>query len=41
MMVEHGFPSVFPTFAGFALLGAMFATQMVETRNRRLEDIAP
>jgi len=32
---------VFFVFAGVALIGALAATQMLETRNRRLEDIAP
>jgi MFS transporter, putative metabolite:H+ symporter len=41
MMVSHGISSVFLMFAGVALLGAVAATQMIETRNRRLEDIAP
>ena len=41
MMVSHGISSVFLMFAGVALLGALAATQMIETRNRRLEDIAP
>jgi putative MFS transporter len=41
MMVSHGISSVFLMFAGVAFLGALAATQMIETRNRRLEDIAP
>ena len=41
MMVSHGISSVFLMFAGVALLGAIATTQMIETRNRRLEDIAP
>jgi len=41
MMVSHGISSVFLMFAGVALVGAIVATQMIETRNRRLEDIAP
>jgi len=41
MMVSHGISSVFLMFAGVALVGAIAATQMIETRNRRLEDIAP
>ena len=41
MMVSHGISSVFLMFAGIAFLGALAATQMIETRNRRLEDIAP
>jgi hypothetical protein len=28
-------------FAGVSAIGALAATQMVETRDRRLEDIAP
>jgi putative MFS transporter len=32
---------VFLIFAGVALIGALAATRMLETRNRRLEDIAP
>ncbi|HEY4266218.1 MAG TPA: MFS transporter [Micropepsaceae bacterium] len=40
-MVSHGIASVFLMFAGVAFLGALAATQMIETRNRRLEDIAP
>jgi putative MFS transporter len=41
MMVSHGISSVFLMFAGVALVGAIASTQMIETRNRRLEDIAP
>ncbi len=41
MMVSQGIGSVFLMFAGIAFLGAVAATQMIETRNRRLEDIAP
>jgi putative MFS transporter len=41
MMVSHGIESVFLLFAGIAVIGAIAATQMIETRNRRLEDIAP
>jgi putative MFS transporter len=41
MMVSHGIESVFLLFAGIAVVGALAATQMIETRNRRLEDIAP
>jgi putative MFS transporter len=40
-MVSQGIESVFLMFAGVALVGAVAATQMIETRNRRLEDIAP
>ncbi|HEX3485089.1 MAG TPA: MFS transporter [Micropepsaceae bacterium] len=41
MMVTHGLPAVFLLFTAVALIGAVAATQMIETRNRRLEDIAP
>jgi MFS transporter, putative metabolite:H+ symporter len=41
MMVSYGISSVFLMFAGVGLVGAIAATQMIETRNRRLEDIAP
>jgi putative MFS transporter len=41
MMVSQGISSVFLMFAGVAFVGALAATQMIETRNRRLEDIAP
>jgi putative MFS transporter len=41
MMLWYGIAPVFLLFAGVALLGALAATQMIETRNRRLEDIAP
>jgi len=41
MMVSHGIESVFLLFAIIAVVGAVAATQMIETRNRRLEDIAP
>jgi putative MFS transporter len=41
MMVSHGIASVFLMFAAIAFVGALAATQMIETRNRRLEDIAP
>jgi putative MFS transporter len=41
MMVSRGIESVFLLFAAIALVGAIAATQMIETRNRRLEDIAP
>jgi putative MFS transporter len=36
-----GISNVFLVFAGIALVGAIAATQMLETRNRRLEEIAP
>jgi hypothetical protein len=32
---------VFLVFACVAALGALVSTQMLETRNRRLEDLAP
>jgi putative MFS transporter len=41
MMLSYGISSVFLLFTGVAFLGALAATQMIETRNRRLEDIAP
>jgi MFS transporter, putative metabolite:H+ symporter len=41
IMVSYGISSVFLMFAGVGLVGAIAATQMIETRNRRLEDIAP
>jgi putative MFS transporter len=36
-----GIEVVFLMFAGIAIIGALAATQAIETRNRRLEDIAP
>jgi putative MFS transporter len=41
LVAEEGISAVFLVFAGVAALGAIAATQMLETRNRRLEDIAP
>jgi len=41
MMQSIGIESVFLLFAGIALIGALATTQMIETRNRRLEEIAP
>lgn len=41
MMVAYGIGSVFAIFAAIALVGAVAASHAVETRNRRLEDIAP
>lgn len=41
MMVRQGISSVFLMFAAVAMVGAIAATQTIETRNRRLEDIAP
>jgi putative MFS transporter len=40
MLAKGGVDSVFLMFAGVAVLGLLAATQMIETRNRRLEDIA-
>jgi putative MFS transporter len=40
MLDKGGVDSVFLMFAGVAVLGLLAATQMIETRNRRLEDIA-
>ena len=41
LVVTHGIGSVFLIFAGIAVIGAVAATQTIETRNRRLEEIAP
>ena len=40
-MATGGIQPVFLLFAGVAMVGALAATQMIETRNRRLEEIAP
>lgn len=40
MLGEGGVDSVFLMFAGVAVLGLIASTQMIETRNLRLEDIA-
>jgi putative MFS transporter len=40
MLAKGGVDSVFLMFAGVAVLGLVAATQMIETRNLRLEDIA-
>jgi MFS transporter, putative metabolite:H+ symporter len=40
-MASGGIQPVFLLFAGVAVLGALAATQTIETRNRRLEEIAP
>ena len=40
-MASTGIQPVFLMFAAVALVGAVAATQTIETRNRRLEDIAP
>ena len=41
MVGAKGINSVFLMFAGVSAIGALAATQMVETRDRRLEEIAP
>jgi len=41
MVGSKGINSVFLMFAGVSTVGALAATRMVETRNRRLEEIAP
>jgi len=41
MVGATGINSVFWMFAGVSLIGALAATRMVETRGRRLEEIAP
>ncbi len=41
MVFTHGIGSVFVMFAAIALIGALAASQAIETRNRRLEEIAP
>jgi putative MFS transporter len=40
-MAAAGIRPVFLIFAAIAMLGALAATQAIETRNRRLEEIAP
>jgi putative MFS transporter len=40
MVAAGGIRSVFLMFAGVAVIGGLAATQMIETRNRRLEEIA-
>lgn len=40
-MASGGMQPVYLLFAGVALVGAIAATQTIETRNRRLEEIAP
>jgi len=37
----HGIAAVFLMFAAVSVLGAVVASQMIETRGRRLEEIAP
>ena len=41
MVGARGVNSVFLMFAGVAAVGALAATRMIETRDRRLEEIAP
>jgi MFS transporter, putative metabolite:H+ symporter len=41
MVGAEGIHSVFLMFAGVSVVGALAATRMVETRDRRLEEIAP
>jgi MFS transporter, putative metabolite:H+ symporter len=41
MVDATGIHSVFLTFAGVSVVGAFAATCMVETSDRRLEEIAP
>jgi putative MFS transporter len=41
MVSAKGIDSVFLMFAAVSAIGALAATQMVETRDRRLEEIAP
>jgi putative MFS transporter len=41
LVATEGTAAVFLMFAAVAVIGAIAATQVLETRNRRLEDIAP
>jgi putative MFS transporter len=41
MVGATGINSVFWMFAGVSVIGALAATRMIETRDRRLEEIAP
>jgi putative MFS transporter len=41
MVGANGIGSVFLMFAGVSVIGALAASKMIETRGRRLEDIAP
>jgi MFS transporter, putative metabolite:H+ symporter len=41
MVAEGGIAAVFLLFAGISAVGALAATQMIETRGRQLEEIAP
>jgi putative MFS transporter len=40
MVAQHGVQYAFAMFAGVAVVGALAAMMMIETRSRRLEDIA-
>ena len=40
LVTSNGIAAVFLTFAGVCVIGALAATRMLETQNRRLEDIA-
>jgi putative MFS transporter len=41
LVASQGTGAVFLMFAAAGLIGAVAATRVLETRNRRLEDIAP
>jgi putative MFS transporter len=41
MVAANGIGSVFLMFAGVSVAGALAAGGMIETRGRRLEDLAP
>jgi putative MFS transporter len=41
LVAARGTAAVFMMFAAAGVVGGLTATQMLETRNRRLEDIAP
>jgi hypothetical protein len=41
MVVESGIASVFIMFAAMSVVGALAGLYMIETRARRLEEIAP
>jgi putative MFS transporter len=41
MVGRKGISSVWLMLAGVSIVGALAATQMIETRDRRLEEIAP
>jgi hypothetical protein len=41
LVAAEGTPAVFLMFASAGLIGAVAGTAMLETRNRRLEEIAP